>query len=255
MATQNHLMPPVDILGIRTHAQTLDDAVTTLAQWSGDAQRRYVSTCPVYTLMLCSENERLRTAIQEADMVTADGMPVVWVQRWWGHKEAERVYGPDVMLELCQRTAGQGVSHFFMGGMAGVAEQLADTLCKRFPGLIVAGTHSPTVSEMTPDMALVEHLNAANANIIWVGLGSPKQDIWMHLHRPYLNAPLLIGVGAAFDFLSGSKAQAPVWMRRNGLEWLFRLASEPRRLWRRYFLYNPRFVMGVMRQYLSQHLE
>lgn len=254
MATQNHLMPTVDILGVRVHAQTLDSAITTLTAWATETERRYVCTCPVYTLMLCGENPQLHKAINVADMVTADGMPVVWVQRWWGHAHAERVYGPDIVLNLCQRTAEQGVSHFFLGGMSGVAEQLAEGLCSRFPGLNVAGIDAPTIAAIgdPPDMTLVERLNSINPNVIWVGLGSPKQDLWMHMYRPYLRAPLMIGVGAAFDFLSGNKPQAPIWMRRSGLEWVYRLAQEPRRLWRRYLVYNPRFVAGILRQYLSQ---
>lgn len=258
MTTANQVRPSttVTILDVRVNAQTFGGAISTLAAWanSTSTEKCYVCTCPVYTLMLCRENLRLRAAIDMADMVTADGMPIVWVQRWWGQSAAERVYGPDVMIELCRQTSGSDIRHFFLGGMPGVAEKLAEELTLRFPGLQVAGVYAPLIAEVghEPDWALVERLNAAHAQVIWVGLGSPKQDIWMNLYRPYLNAPVLIGVGAAFDFLSGSKGQAPSWMRRSGLEWVFRLAQEPGRLWRRYLIYNPRFIVGVVRQFIRQ---
>jgi N-acetylglucosaminyldiphosphoundecaprenol N-acetyl-beta-D-mannosaminyltransferase len=243
-------IPIVEILSVPTHAQTLDDAIATLTQWAHDSSARYyVCTCPVYTLMVCHENDQLRQAINAADMIAADGMPIVWVQRRWGYPNAERVYGPDVMLELCRYTADSPISHFFLGGTTNVTQKLMVNLHQRFAGLRFAGTASPVIDDPAAlDWALIERLNSANPSVIWVGLGSPKQDIWMHRCRPHLNAPLLIGVGAAFDFLSGSKPQAPVWMRRSGLEWLFRLAQEPRRLGRRYLVYNPRFVAGVLHQ-------
>jgi len=244
----------IDILGVHTHAQRFDDAVSTLVTWASDQQRRYVCTCPVYTVMVCTENPAARKAVNAADMVTADGMPVVWVQRWWGFPAAERVYGPDLLQAMCERTAGQGVRHFFWGGLPGVADTLAVRLKTRFPALEIAGTCSPPVADVgeLPDPAVVEQINAAQPDVVWVGLGSPKQDLWMALYRPALNAPLLIGVGAAFDFLAGVKRQAPRWAQRNGLEWLFRLIQEPGRLWRRYLIYNPRFVWGVFRQHMSR---
>lgn len=247
----------VNILNVEVDAQTLNSAVSTLAAWATDpSSKRYVCTCPVYTLMLCGENPILREAINHADMVTADGMPIVWVQRRWGYPVAERVYGPDIMLKVCEQTAQRDIRHFFLGGMPGVAERLANRLKADFPELKIAGTLAPLIADAgeQPDIHLVETLNQAQPNIIWIGLGSPKQDLWMRLYRPHLNAPLLIGVGAAFDFLSGNKRQAPIWMQRSGLEWLFRLMHEPRRLWRRYVIYNPRFITGVLRQHVREHL-
>jgi N-acetylglucosaminyldiphosphoundecaprenol N-acetyl-beta-D-mannosaminyltransferase len=247
-------MARIDILGVQINAQRFADAVATLDQWAAEPHQRYVCTCPVYTLMACGEDQAVRDAVNGAAMVTADGMPVVWVQRRWGCPEAERVYGPDVMLALCERTAKRGARHFFYGGLPGVADQLACTLKTRFPNLHVAGTYAPPVIDINqpPDPAQIALLNNAHADIIWIGLGSPKQDLWMAQYRPLLDAPLLIGVGAAFDFLSGSKRQAPRWMQRSGLEWVFRLAQEPQRLWRRYLIYNPRFIWGVLRQHLNR---
>lgn len=245
-------MPKLPILGVHTDAQPFEEAVATLTRWASQPAQRYVCTCPVYTLMMCRENPAVMQAVNGAAMVTADGMPVVWVQRRRGVSQAERVYGPDLMLALCQRTAGTGLQHFFWGGLPNVADTLVGRLKTQFRGLKVAGTFSPPLEAIRtkPDPAVVEQLNQSGADIIWVGLGSPKQDLWMELYRPALRAPLLIGVGAAFDMLAGVKSQAPHWMQQSGLEWLFRLAQEPRRLARRYLVYNPLFVWHVLREKL-----
>ena len=245
-------MPRVDILGVQTNAQTFAAATATLLGWAGDDGKRYVCTCPVYTLMMCREHPDVHRAVNSADMVTADGMPIVWLQRRIGVVNAERVYGPDVLLALCQATAGTPIRHYFWGGLPGVPERLATMLTTRFPGLNIAGAYAPPVTDigLQPDPDAVERLNASNPQIVWVGLGSPKQDLWMAQHRPALNAPLLIGVGAAFDLLAGVKRQAPRWMQRSGLEWSYRLAQEPGRLGKRYLVYNPRFVWLVFRHQL-----
>lgn len=248
-------MPQVDVLSVNMDAQSFAEASATLLRWARETGKRYVCTCPVYTLMICRERPDVHRAVSAADMVTADGMPIVWLQRRLGVPQAERVYGPDLLLALCEATANTDVSHYFWGGLPGVPEKLAETLVKRFPGLNIAGTYSPPVSELgaTSDPAEVERLNASGANIIWVGLGSPKQDLWMELYRPALDAPLLIGVGAAFDLLAGTKRQAPRWMQRTGLEWVYRLLQEPKRLGRRYLVYNPKFIGLVLRsQWLSR---
>lgn len=250
-------MPRVDILGVKINAQTFPDATAALLRWAGDSGRRYVSTCPVYTLMMCRERPDVHAAVNNADMVTADGMPIVWLQRRLGIPSAERVYGPDVLLALCEATANTGIRHYFWGGLPGVPAALTARLTARFPGLNVAGAYSPPVAEIgtAPDPAVVERLNASGANIVWVGLGSPKQDLWMALYREALDAPLLVGIGAAFDLLAGTKRQAPRWLQRSGLEWLYRLAQEPGRLGRRYLVYNPRFIWLVLKdQLLSRRI-
>jgi N-acetylglucosaminyldiphosphoundecaprenol N-acetyl-beta-D-mannosaminyltransferase len=243
-------MTKAPILGVQTDAQRFDEAVEKLISWASDSKGRYVSTCPVYTLMMCREKPEVMQAVNGADMVTADGMPIVWVQRRRGNTQAERVYGPDVMEALLARTANTSIKHYFWGGLPGVADTLVQRMQAQHPALKVAGIYSPPISPVgdTPDPAVVKRLNESGADVIWVGLGSPKQDLWMRLYRPVLNAPLLIGVGAAFDMLAGVKSQAPKWMQRSGLEWLFRLAQEPRRLGRRYLVYNPLFVWHVLRE-------
>lgn len=240
-------MARVDLFGVGVDAQPFDEAVSTLIGWVRARRRAYVCTCPVYTLMMCRERPEVGGAVARADMVTADGMPIVWAQRRLGFA-AERVYGPDVMLAVCEQTAGTDIRHYFWGGLPGVPEKLAEVLTARYPGLQIAGVYSPPIAPVpdSPDTDTVARLNAAGADIVWVGLGSPKQDVWMARYRPALDAPLLIGVGAAFDLLSGVKRQAPRWMQRGGLEWLFRLAQEPGRLARRYLVYNPQFVWLVI---------
>ena len=242
----------LDVLDVPADTQRFDAAVTRLLGWAADiGGRRYVCTCPVYTLMMGREQPNVLAALCAADMVAADGMPVVWLQHRLGAPYAERVYGPDLLLALAEQSVSAGLRHVFYGGMPGVPEQLAEILVARFPGLSIAGTIAPPIAPVgpAPDRAAVEQLNALQADIIWVGLGSPKQDLWMALHRPLLHAPLLIGVGAAFDMLAGVKRQAPRWMQRSGLEWLFRLAQEPGRLGKRYLVYNPRFLWLALRRY------
>lgn len=235
------------ILHVPVDVQTFEQAIEQLAAWLRANEARFVSTCTVYTLMVAQDDTTAMRALQNADMVTTDGMPLVWLQKQAGYAHAERVYGPDLFLALTARTESQHARHFFLGGSPGVAEKLGEVLQAKYPGIEIAGHEAPAVSaSVEVDPALVERLNASDAQIIWVGLGSPKQDIWMDVYRPHLRAPLLIGVGAAFDFLTGTKQQAPRWMMRAGLEWLFRLVSEPRRLWKRYLVYNTRFVCAIL---------
>jgi N-acetylglucosaminyldiphosphoundecaprenol N-acetyl-beta-D-mannosaminyltransferase len=177
-------------------------------------------------------------------------MPLVWLARRQTTHPVERVYGPDLMLELCRVSPPLGLRHFFLGGEPGTPERLAEVLQERFPGLVVAGTSSPPFRLLTAgeQAILIEEINTARPDIVWVSLGSPKQDIWMAANRSRIEAPALIGVGAAFGFHTGQIRQAPPWMRRNGLEWLFRLWQEPRRLWRRYLVSNTIFLFRLAEQ-------
>jgi N-acetylglucosaminyldiphosphoundecaprenol N-acetyl-beta-D-mannosaminyltransferase len=171
-----------------------------------------------------------------------------------GFRHVERVYGPDLMLAVCERSTERDYRHFFYGGAPGVAEKLAVELQSRFPGLQVAGTYSPPFRPLTPeeDRRVVEHINSAQSDIIWVGISTPKQERWMGEHVGRLCAPVLIGVGAAFDFHAGLKRQAPRWMQKSGLEWSFRLMTEPRRLWHRYLVNNPFFLWLIFLQALGR---
>lgn len=237
----------LDLLGVNLSVLSLNQAVDEMDAAIARRERGYVSTCPVYTVMLGHERADVRAALNGATWATADGVPVVWAQRWLGGKGAERVYGPDLMRALCARSVERGYRQYFLGGAPGVAAQLARALGTQHPGLPVAGLACPPFRALSEaeETALVDEINATRADIVWVGLGSPKQDLWMARLRPRLEAPLLVGVGAAFDFFTGRVAQAPRWMQGAGLEWAFRLASEPRRLWRRYLIYNPKFILAL----------
>lgn len=238
------------LLGVRVTAFDLPAAAAEMAQAVSDGRRMYASTCPVYTLMQGHERPEVRAALNGADWVTPDGMPIVWALRWLGAQHVGRVYGPDLMLALSQISAARGYRQFYLGGAPGAPESVARQMQQRFPGLVVAGVCSPPFRPLSPaeQRDVLTQINAAAPHIVWVGLGSPKQDLWMAENRPHLDAPLLVGVGAAFDFLTGRQPQAPRWMQRSGLEWLFRLGTNPRRLWRRYLVYNPKFIFQLTLQ-------
>ncbi len=231
----------------------MDLAIEVIETWIARRDPHYVCVTPVHSVMECQKDEALRRIFNASGLTTPDGMPLVWLSRLRGFHHVDRVYGPDLMLALCTRSVKLGYRHFFYGGAEGVPEQLAAKLERRFPGLQVAGTCSPPFHPMSPedDKQVILTMNRSKADIIWVGLGSPKQEGWMAAHVGRLSAPALIGVGAAFDFLTGRKKQAPRWMQRSGSEWLFRLLMEPRRLWRRYLSSNPLFVLLVLMQMLG----
>jgi N-acetylglucosaminyldiphosphoundecaprenol N-acetyl-beta-D-mannosaminyltransferase len=173
--------------------------------------------------------------------------------RFCGHSLKQRVYGPDLLLDFCRETSTKAYRHFFYGGASGVPEALAAKLKCQFPILEVAGTYSPPFRPLTPeeDASIVDMINRAEADVLWVGLGCPKQECWMYEHREKLRVPVLVGVGQAFDLHAGRLKQAPAWMRGHGLEWLFRLLAEPRRLWRRYLIYNSEFVFSALLEFLG----
>lgn len=211
-------------------------------------QRGYIIQTNVHSLVVAQESRLYRAALSHATLSVPDGMPVVWLLRAKGYPIKDRVYGPDLMLLLCEEAAKRGWRCFLYGGAPGVPEQLKDVLEQRFPGLNIVGTYSPPFRPLTAeeDAEVCRMINAAKPDILWVGLGSPKQDIWMYEHRDTLNVSVMHGVGAAFDFLTGRVKQAPRWMMNVGLEWLFRLFQEPRRLWKRYTITNLKFVYYVL---------
>lgn len=243
----------VNVLGVGVSAITMPLAVETIEKWIIQRQREYVCVTNVHLIMECQRDEKLRQIHNRAGMVTPDGMPLVWLSHLNGFQQVERVYGPDLLLAFCARSATQGYRHYFYGGAEGVPQLLVKRLKQRFPGLEVAGMFSPPFTPLSPreDAQIVEMINQTRPDVIWVGLGAPKQERWMAAHLGRIQAPVMIGVGAAFDFHSGLKPQAPYWMQRHGLEWIFRLATEPQRLWRRYLIYNPLFIFLVLQQFMG----
>jgi N-acetylglucosaminyldiphosphoundecaprenol N-acetyl-beta-D-mannosaminyltransferase len=240
------------VLGTWVDAVDPVRALDAIAGWIRQGQRRYVAFANVHGVIEGLDEPTTRRAFNEAGLTVPDGVPLVWLGRLLGHREVRRVYGPDTVLRLGERAAQHGWSCYFYGGAPGVAERLASVLAERFPGLRVAGVHAPPFRPLTEaeDAEEVSRINATRADLVFVGLGCPKQERWMAEHRSRLTAAVLLGVGAAFDFHTGRVRQAPRWMMGAGLEWLFRLIQEPRRLWRRYLVYNPRFLFHVTLQLL-----
>lgn len=243
----------VNILGVGVHAINMQQALDQMECWIEQRLPNYIIVCAVFTLMEARRNPILRENFRHAGLVTPDGMPLVFLSRWLGFKEVTRVYGPDLMLAFSQLSAQKGYRNYYFGGAEGTPEKLSKILTARFQNLQVVGTYSPPFRSLTAEeeAAIVDKINTANPDIVWVCLGTPKQELWVAKFRDQLNAPILIGVGAAFDFLSGHKPQAPHWMQRSALEWLFRFLTEPRRLWRRYLVNNPLFLFLVSLQLLK----
>ncbi len=242
-----------NILGVSVSLINLPLAVAKISHKIAESQRIYITVTGVHGVMESQRDEALRQIHNNAGLVTPDGMPLVWLCRLKGYKHVQRVYGPDLLLAVCLHGLERGWRHYFYGGAEGVPELLAQKLTQRFPGLQVAGTYSPPFRPLSAeeDAQIVEIISATGADIVWVGLSTPKQEKWMAAHLGRLNAALMVGVGAAFDFHAGLKKQAPRWMQRSGLEWLFRLLSEPKRLWKRYLINNPLFVILVILQMLG----
>ncbi len=243
----------VNALGVGVSALAFSQTIDILEHWIWHRQRHYVCVTGVHGVMESRRNDDLRRIHNDAGLVTPDGMPLVWLGRLRGQRGMERVYGPDLMLAFCERSAARGYRHFLYGGDEGVPDLLARELRRRFPGLNIVGTYSPPFRPLTvaEDADVVRRINDARPDVVWVGLSTPKQERWMAAHVDLLDASALIGVGAAFDFHSGRKRQAPRWMQRSGLEWLFRLLSEPQRLARRYLINNPGFVWHLLLQELG----
>jgi len=246
-------MPPVpryNVLGVGISAVSLDQARQQVLEARGRRPVGYVCATGVHGVSEAQRSPAVRQALHDAWLNVPDGMPLVWLGRAHGHREVTRVYGPDLMLAVCDAGRAAGLSHYFLGGGPGVAEALRDCLGARFAGLRVVGTFTPPFRPLSAEelAALRADVAAKRPDVLWVGLSTPKQELFMAEQWRQLDTAVMIGVGAAFDFLSGRVPQAPRWMQRSGLEWLFRLAVEPRRLWRRYLVNNPLFVARVLLQ-------
>jgi N-acetylglucosaminyldiphosphoundecaprenol N-acetyl-beta-D-mannosaminyltransferase len=241
------------VLGVPLALTDYDGALDWIDRAVETDHRGYVVAANTHTVTAAQEDSELRVALLGADLNVPDGQPLVWALNLLGAGLSDRVYGPDLMDQACARAARSGLRFYLYGGRnQGALAQLARNLRLRHPGLRIVGGYVPPFRPLTPaeEDAVVEDVARSAADVVWVGIGVPKQEKWMARMRPRLDAPVLVGVGAAFDFHAGLVAQAPDWIQRLGLEWLFRLAQEPRRLWRRYLRYNPRFVAGFARQYL-----
>jgi N-acetylglucosaminyldiphosphoundecaprenol N-acetyl-beta-D-mannosaminyltransferase len=239
-----------NVLGVGISAINLDSAVAAVAQALEHKTKGYVCVTGVHGVSEAQKDPAFRGILNHSFLTTPDGMPTVWMGRWQGFQQMRRVYGPDLMLRVCERSPQSGYTHFLYGGAPGVAEALKRQLEQRFPGLKILGTYTPPFRPLTGDEErdLTRRVSELKPDIFWVGLSTPKQEKFMAQYWQSLDATLFFGVGAAFDFHAGKMRQAPKWMQRNGLEWLFRLACDPGRLWKRYLKNNPLFLFRAFCQ-------
>lgn len=244
-------VPRANILGISISAINLAEATWLILDAVRRKRKGYVAVTGVHGVSEAQSDSEFRIILNSAFLNTPDGMPMSWLGRWQGFKNMDRVYGPDLMQEICAVTKDDGVRHFFYGGAPGVANKLKAALLSRFPGLSVCGTYTPPFRPLNvqEENELFQRFEETKPDICWVGLSTPKQERFMAAYLYKLPVTVMIGVGAAFDIHAGRVRQAPQWMRRNGLEWLFRLAQEPKRLWKRYLINNPLFVIRILAQF------
>jgi N-acetylglucosaminyldiphosphoundecaprenol N-acetyl-beta-D-mannosaminyltransferase len=240
------MLPNFEVLGVRVHAVQMADAIAQLRGWIRNRETgRYVAVTGMHGVAESRQDRYFRKILNTADLVVPDGMPLVWLGRWHRYSLRQRVTGSELMATFCRET-GPLCRHFFYGGAPGVADDLARALHERH-GIVVAGTYVPPFRPLTPEeeREVAARVDEAAADVLWVGLSTPKQERWMYEHREKLKVPVMIGVGAAFDMNSGKLRRAPTWMQEHGLEWVFRLVAEPRRLWRRYLVTIPKTAWFV----------
>ncbi|CAN5223491.1 WecB/TagA/CpsF family glycosyltransferase [soil metagenome] len=241
------------VLGARISAVSWDDAVWKMVAWGQAHESRYVSLCNVHSVVTATRDPEFRMVINNADMSAPDGAPVAWALRHLGFSTQERISGPDLMWKYLETASQLGQIVYFYGSTQATLEKLQKVVAAKFPGLIIGGARSPSFRATTPqeDELEVELINRSGAHVVFVGLGCPKQEKWMAAHCGRVNA-VMVGVGAAFDFHAGTLKRAPLWWQQHGLEWLYRLYSEPRRLFKRYMLTNTLFVVGLTYQLLKR---
>ena len=240
------MLPNFEVLGVRVHAVQMSDAIAQLRSWIRNRETgRYVAVTGMHGVAESRQDRYFRKILNTADLVVPDGMPLVWLGRWHRYSLRQRVTGSELMATFCRETGPLG-RHFFYGGDPGVADDLARALHERH-GIVVAGTYVPPFRPLTAEeeREVAARVDEAAADVLWVGLSTPKQERWMYEHREKLKVPVMIGVGAAFDMNSGKLPRAPTWMQEHGLEWLFRLVAEPQRLWRRYLVTIPKTAWFV----------
>lgn len=250
------MIDKTDILGVHVSSINMAIALEVIDQWIHRREAHYVCVTGVHGVMESYRRKAIREIHNAAGLVVPDGMPLVWLSRLKGVRNVGRVYGPDLMLAMCEIAARSGYRNFFYGGAPGIGEVLAERLRSRFSQLNIVGVHSPPFRPLTSeeDDRVSEEIRRTHPDIVWVGISTPKQEIWMAQHIERLRPAVLIGVGAAFDFHAGAKGQAPRWMMRAGLEWLFRLMQEPARLGPRYLKNNPQFLGLIALQMLGLRL-
>ncbi|MDO9280008.1 MAG: WecB/TagA/CpsF family glycosyltransferase [Polaromonas sp.] len=239
----------VSVLNATIDALSWDAALNNISGWAAKRESRYVCICNAHSVVTTGFDAAFGQAVAAADLATPDGAPVAWMMRKLGAKDQQRINGPDLMWKYCEQAAQRSESIYLYGGTPETLTILQERLATHFPLLVIAGAYSPPFRALSPaeDEADVAHINSSGAGTVWVSLGCPKQELWMAAHRGRVNA-VMVGVGAAFDYHAGTIQRAPVWIQNAGFEWLHRLASEPRRLWRRYLVTNTLFILGAALQ-------
>jgi N-acetylglucosaminyldiphosphoundecaprenol N-acetyl-beta-D-mannosaminyltransferase len=237
------------ILGVPVQPTSYPAAIAQIMAWAEKNESRYVCAANVHMVMEAHDSPEYMKVVNQADLVTPDGMPLVWAMRRLGFPKQERVYGPDLAIQLIDAAAKNSMPIGFYGSSAEVLEHLVNKIRKEYPSVKIAYSFSPPFrpTSREEDAQIIHEINGSGARILLVGLGCPKQEEWMSQHKDKIKV-VMIGVGAAFDFHAGVKPQAPAWMQNRGLEWLYRLIHEPRRLWKRYLYHNPRFTILVLSQ-------
>jgi len=242
-----------NVLGVGVHAIDMGDALRVMESAIREGRKGYVCVTGVHGIMEAQSDPELRMILNESLLTTPDGMPTVWVGRLQGHRNIRRVYGPDLMMDFCAATAAAGFRHFLYGGQLGVAEELAARLRTRVPGLNIVGTFTPPYRPLNRDEErdLTSMIASTKPDVLWVGLSTPKQERFMAKYINSLDVKVMVGVGAAFDIHTARLKDAPAWIKRSGLQWLHRLCQEPGRLWKRYLVNNPLFLLKIAGQLLG----
>jgi len=243
-------MDRANVLGVGVHAVNLNLATEMLERTAETGNGGYVCVTGVHGVMEAQKNARFKKILDDAFLVVPDGMPTVWMGHWQGLKEMGRVFGPELMWSVCEKSVASGHTHFLYGGKDGIAEELKASMERSFPGIRVVGTYTPPFRPLSPEekMQLQATLQHASPDYVWVGLSTPKQEDFMFANMGTLNCKVMVGVGAAFDIHTGHVNDAPQWIKNAGLQWLHRLCQEPSRLWKRYLLNNTAFVFRTVLQ-------
>lgn len=244
----------INVSGVKINMVQMPEIISSIEAWiAAKSFGNYIVVSNAYDLVMNSQDEKIKQSVNSSNLTIPDGFSLVMLGRLHGYSLKKRTYGPDLMFEFLKLAETKGYSNFFYGSTPETLTLLVNNLKRRLPNLNIAGTLSPPFRELSAEekKEQIEIINQAKPDVVWVGLGTPKQQLWMYEHKSKLSVPVMVGTGAAFDFLAGSKPQAPKWMRDNGFEWLFRLFTEPRRLWKRYLVGNLTFLLLYMKEFVK----
>lgn len=247
----------LNVLGVGISITNMSAAVATVEDWIANGVKNYVCVTGVHGVMEAQKDDLLREIHNTSGMTVPDGMPLVWAGKIYGFKDMARVYGPDLMLEVCRKSVQRKYTHFLYGGNHGVAQKLRKNLEKKFPGISIVGTFTPPLRPLNAKESsdLLEQTACCRPDLFWVGLSTPKQEKFMEQYLPQLDTQVMIGVGAAFDIHAGLSKDPPAWIKTSGMQWLYRLCQDPRRLWKRYLTHNPVFVRKFLQQLFTDVLK